>query len=105
MARTALRARVGPSETLTRTAAYRPKPTFGAWAVYARIGRRDQIGQARNIVRLAVKQQTSIRRDLAALQFRLQAAVEFDPKLGLSGLIRRLSRVWSAAVIVLYCFL
>ncbi len=40
----------------------------------------DQIGQAETIVQLALGQEPSVRRDPAAMEFQLQAAVEIDPK-------------------------
>ena len=39
-----------------------------------------QIGQAENIVQLVVGQEPSVRRDPAAMEFQLQAAVKIDPK-------------------------
>ncbi len=42
--------------------------------------RPTQIGQAENLVQLAVGQEPSVRRDLAAMEFQLQAAVEIDPQ-------------------------
>ena len=41
-----------------------------------------EIGQAENLVQLAIGQEPSIRRDLAAVEFQLQAAVEIDPQPG-----------------------
>ncbi len=39
-----------------------------------------QIGQAESLVQLAVGQEPSVRRDLAAVEFEPQAPVEIDPQ-------------------------
>ena len=42
--------------------------------------RPTEVGQAENIVQLAVGQEPSVRRDPAAMEFQLQAAVKIDPE-------------------------
>jgi len=55
--------------------------------------RPGDLGQAENIVQLAVGQEASVRGDLPAVEFQFQAAVEIDPQMGLSGFTRRVRRI------------
>ena len=64
--------------------------------------RPTQIGQAENIVQLAVGQGPSVGRDPAAVKFQLQAAVEIDPQMRLSGFTRRVTRVSPVVMMVLH---
>jgi hypothetical protein len=64
--------------------------------------RPGNLGQAENIVQLAVGQEASVRGDLAAVKFELQVTVEIDPQMRLSGFTRRVRRVPSAAMMVLH---
>ena len=52
-----------------------------------------KIGQAKNIVQFPVGQEPSVRGNLAAVELQLQAAVEIDPQMRLSGFTRRVTRV------------
>ena len=55
--------------------------------------RPTQIGQAENLVQLAVGQEPSVRRDPAAVEFQLQAAVETDPQRWEFGFTYRIRQV------------
>ncbi len=61
-----------------------------------------EVGQAENIVQLAVGQEPSVRGDLTAVEFQPQAPVEIDPQMRLSGFTRRVRRVPPAAMMVLH---
>ena len=61
-----------------------------------------EIGQAENLVQLAIGQEPSIGGDLAAVEFQLQAAVEIDPQMGFSGFTRRVTRGSPVVMMVLH---
>ncbi len=52
-----------------------------------------QLARPEYIVQLAIGQESSVGGDPAAVEFELQAAVEIDPQMGLSGFTRRLRQV------------
>jgi hypothetical protein len=47
-------------------------------------------------------EEPSVRGELAAMEFELQATVEIDPQMRLSGFTRRVTRVPPAAMMVLH---
>jgi hypothetical protein len=53
--------------------------------------RAAQISQAKNLVQLAIGQETSIGGDLAAVELKLEATVKIDPQMRLSGVTRRVT--------------
>ncbi len=64
--------------------------------------RPTEVGQAENLVQLAVGQEPSVRGDLAAMEFQLRAAVKIDPHMRLSGWTRRVTRVSPVVMMVLH---
>ncbi len=54
--------------------------------------RPGDLGQPENIVQLTVDQEASVRRDLTTVKLQLQATVEIDPQMKLSGFTRRVTR-------------
>ena len=63
--------------------------------------RPGDLGQPESLVQLAVGQEASVRGDLAAVKFQLQAAVEIDPQMRLCGFTRRVIRLSPVVVMVL----
>ena len=68
----------------------------------ARQRRTSQITQVKNFVQLAIGQEPGVRRDLAAVKFQLQAMVEIDPQMRLSGFTRRVTGGSPVAMMVLH---
>jgi hypothetical protein len=58
------------------------------------------LGQPESFVQLAVGQEPSVRRDLAAMEFQLQAVVEIDPQRSLSWFTRWVRQVWPAMIMI-----
>ncbi len=52
-----------------------------------------EVGQAENLVQLAVGQEPSAGSDFGPMELQFQAAVEIDPQMGFSGFTRRVTRV------------
>jgi hypothetical protein len=50
------------------------------------------LGQSKGIVKLSIREQTTVRGDLGAVKFQLQTAVETDPQRGLLAFTRRVTR-------------
>ena len=59
-------------------------------------------GQPKRVIQFAIDEEAGIRGDLAAVKFQLQAAVEIDPQMRLSGFTRRVTRVSPVAMMVLH---
>ena len=58
------------------------------------------IAQAKGIVKLPIGEQSGIRCDPGTVKLQLQATVEIDPQMGLSGFTRRVTRGWLVVVLV-----
>ena len=64
--------------------------------------RSGHVGQSERVIQFAIGEQPGIRSDLAAVEFQLQATVEIDPQMRLSGFTRRVTRVWPVVMMVLH---
>ncbi len=62
--------------------------------------RPGDLGQPESFVQRAVGRNPSVRGDLAALEFQLQAAVEIDPRRSLSWFTRRVRQAWSDTMMI-----
>jgi len=71
-------------------------------APQVRQGRAAQISQAKDLVQLAVGQEPSVGGDRAAVELALQAPVEIDAQMRLSGVTHRVRRTWSVSMMVLH---
>ena len=49
-------------------------------APHLREHRPGQLGQSKRVVQFTIRQQASVRRDVAAMEFQLEAPVEIDPE-------------------------
>ena len=54
------------------------------------------------MIQFAIGEQPGIRGDLAAVEFQLQATVEIDPQMRLSGFTHRVTRVLPVVIMVLH---
>ncbi len=54
------------------------------------------------MIQFAIGEQAGVRGDLTAVKFQLQAAVEIDPQMRLSGFTRRVKRVSPVVMMVLH---
>ncbi len=61
-----------------------------------------EIGQAENLVQLAIGQEPSIGGDPATMEFQLQAAVEIDPQRWEFGFTHRIRHGLTAKTIIRY---
>ncbi len=64
--------------------------------------RAAEVGQAENLVQLAIGQEPSVRGDLAAVELQFQATVEIDPQMRLTGFTRWVTRVSPVVMMVLH---
>ncbi len=58
------------------------------------------LGQAKSIIKLAIGEQSGVRCDPGTVELQLQATVEIDPQMGVSGFTRRVTRGWLVVVVV-----
>jgi hypothetical protein len=54
------------------------------------------------VIQFALGEQPGIRSDLAAVELQLQATVEIDPQMKVSGFTHRVTRVLPVVIIVLH---
>jgi hypothetical protein len=57
---------------------------------------------AKGIVKLPVGEKSSVGSDPGTVELKLQAAVEIDPQVRLSGFTRRVRRIWYVTMMVLH---
>ena len=58
------------------------------------------LGQAKSIIKLPVGEQSAVRCNPGTVELQLQATVEIDPQMGVSGFTRRVTRGWLVVVVV-----
>jgi len=60
------------------------------------------LGQAKGIVKLPVGEKSSVGSDFGTVELKLQATIEIDPQVRLSGFTRRVTRDLPVPVMVLH---